>query len=806
MCANRHFRVWYGFLAVAIGLAAVLGLSQVQAQGPTGNEGMGATVAPLGTAFTFQGYLTEDGAPANGTYDFRFTLYDSANGNRQVGTPITLEDVSVRKGVFTVMLDFGTGAFTGEERYLQVEVRPGASTGAYTRLSPRQRLTAAPYALFAHQVPWSGLIGVPAGFADGVDNDTTYSAGTGLTLSGTTFALNTGYTDGRYWKLGGNAGTDPATNFLGTMDNVTLTLRVNNTVALRLVPTTGTPNVIGGFSGNAVTPGVVGATIGGGGAADDGSGNPAPNRVTDDYGTVGGGWANQAGDDAGTTTDAGWATVGGGFRNTASGPYATVGGGESNTASGSRATVGGGDRNTASGALATVGGGALNTASGFRATVSGGESNTARRDFATVGGGLDNTASAGWATVGGGFRNTASGPYATVGGGLGNTASGGSATVGGGRDNTASGSRATVGGGGRNTASGFAATVPGGSENTAAGAYSFAAGRQARALHDGTFVWSDSSFTSFDSTAPDQFLIRASGGVGIGTNAPQNQLHVVEYISDVGTPQNHVVQIENTAATDNADVLALKIGYTGTPGAANNYITFFKGDNTSAGAIQGNGSGGVVLAGPGSDYAEWLPKVDPSETLEPGDIVGLFPDGVSKRTRGALRVLVVSTGAIVAGNDTMDEQARQKHALVAFIGQVWVKVRGPVQVGDYIVPSGKNDGTGIAVRPADLRPEHLSMLVGRVWEVETPADGKGLHRVRVAVGLPAVVDLGGLLRMKEQRIEALEQRIAALEARLAALEQGRTPTGRLSEVLPGLGLFALLAGLVLVGRRQEVGR
>ena len=68
--------------------------------------------------------------------------------------------------------------------------------------------------------------------------------------------------------------------------------------------------------------------------------------------------------------------------------------------------------------------------------------------------------------------------------------------------------------------------------------------------------------------------------------------------------------------------------------------------------------------------------------------------------------------------------------------QVWVRVRGPVQVEDYIVPSGKNDGTGIAVRPGDLTPQHLTMLVGRVWEVEAPADGKGLHQVRVAVGLP----------------------------------------------------------------------
>jgi hypothetical protein len=37
------------------------------------------------------------------------------------------------------------------------------------------------------------LSGVPAGFADGVDNDTTYTAGTGLTLSGGQFSLDVPY-------------------------------------------------------------------------------------------------------------------------------------------------------------------------------------------------------------------------------------------------------------------------------------------------------------------------------------------------------------------------------------------------------------------------------------------------------------------------------------------------------------------------------------------------------------------------------------------------------------------------------------
>jgi hypothetical protein len=64
--------------------------------------------------------------------------------------------------------------------------------------------------------------------------------------------------------------------------------------------------------------------------------------------------------------------------------------------------------------------------------------------------------------------------------------------------------------------------------NTAAGDYSFAAGRRAKANHSGTFVWGDDTDADFASTAQDQVLIRASGGVGIGTNAPEAPLHVLD--------------------------------------------------------------------------------------------------------------------------------------------------------------------------------------------------------------------------------------------------------------------------------------
>src|SRR5262249_1636314 len=105
-------------------------------------------------------------------------------------------------------------------------------------------------------------------------------------------------------------------------------------------------------------------------------------------------------------------------------------------------------------------------------------------------------------------------------------------TVGGGAGNTASGIYSIVVGGLNNTVGGQYATVTGGLNNTASGNYSVAAGQQAQANHIGSFVWNDSTkahdnTTFFASTGINQFLIHATGGVGINTNNPAgNALNV----------------------------------------------------------------------------------------------------------------------------------------------------------------------------------------------------------------------------------------------------------------------------------------
>jgi hypothetical protein len=601
---------------------------------------------------------------------------------------------------------------------------------------------------------------------------------------------------------------------------------------------------VGGGGYNVASAGF--ATIGGGGP-DDVITLGRANRVTDEFGTVGGGGNNQAGNNYGTTTDAKFATVGGGQGNTARADHATVGGGQGNTARADHATVGGGQGNIVRGDHATVGGGGYNVASaGFAtiggggpddestfargnrvtdefgtvgggistpvgdgpgntadarfATVGGGQGNTARADHATVGGGRGNSAGGDYATVGRGWDNHASGLYATlpgghgnaasksdatVGGGQGNRAGGEYATVGGGWDNLISADYATIGGGGNNAAIGAYATVPGGTHNTAGGPLSFAAGNHARAYHQGTFVWADSTDADFASTANNQFLIRASGGVGIGTNRPAvaGGLHVVRDIDAPASKQNHVAVIENLSAGTSPDVLALVVGTPSNPSGDVNFITFMAhGGGQALGAVQGNGKGGVFLKSPGSDYAEYFPKQNPEDALEPGETVGLRAGRVSRQTRDAERVLVVTTSPIVLGNQPLSAREGD-FARLALVGQVPVHVRRPVHAGDYLVASGDDDGNAVAVAPAALTLANVSGLVGRALEGSQSVHG---GTVQAEVGLPEEELLASLLRTRDHQLELQAAELTALKSELeetrALLEKVRVTLAAQSHV------------------------
>jgi len=149
--------------------------------------------------FSYQGELMNGDEPETGPCDFHFGLWDSFELGSQVGVTQTLGSVLLDNGRFTVQLNdshqFGIHPFDGAARYLAIEV-DCPSGGAFVPLSPRQPLTPAPYSHSsetAGSAPWGGITSMPDGFADGVDDDTLYDAGTGLELITGTFQLDASY-------------------------------------------------------------------------------------------------------------------------------------------------------------------------------------------------------------------------------------------------------------------------------------------------------------------------------------------------------------------------------------------------------------------------------------------------------------------------------------------------------------------------------------------------------------------------------------------------------------------------------------
>ncbi|MHC4460715.1 MAG: tail fiber domain-containing protein [Planctomycetota bacterium] len=116
--------------------------------------------APMGTAFTYQSRLIDANAPAEGLYDFQLKLYDNPADGNQFGSTIDINDLDVIEGFFTVYLDFGPDIFTGSARWLETTVAQSDGSDPCT-LTPRVELTPTPYAIYAQEaadlaLPYSG--------------------------------------------------------------------------------------------------------------------------------------------------------------------------------------------------------------------------------------------------------------------------------------------------------------------------------------------------------------------------------------------------------------------------------------------------------------------------------------------------------------------------------------------------------------------------------------------------------------------------------------------------------------------------
>jgi hypothetical protein len=140
-----------------------------------------------GGAFTYQGHLTDNGSPANGSYDLRFGLYGQPSGGFPLVGFVTNSAVQVTNGLLTVSIDFGVGAFDGGPRWLELGVRAHGGEADYFVLSPRQWLSPTPYAITAGQIigplPGAGLSGTYSN-AVALSNPSNTFSGNGAELTG----------------------------------------------------------------------------------------------------------------------------------------------------------------------------------------------------------------------------------------------------------------------------------------------------------------------------------------------------------------------------------------------------------------------------------------------------------------------------------------------------------------------------------------------------------------------------------------------------------------------------------------------
>src|SRR5436190_9004589 len=200
---DSNFGLWiaFGFRISIFGFLAVL-----------------STLCPStfaqGTAFTYQGVLADQNGLVSGTNDLTFTLFTTPSGAITVGTSNVLNDLVTTNGLFTVTLDYGTGIFDGNARWLQIAVRPGVSTGPYTNVNPRQRITPTPYAIFAGNssnlsatLPSGALSGVYSNaltLTNANNNFRGKFTGNGSGLTNVDAATLSGLPPSAFWQIGGN--------------------------------------------------------------------------------------------------------------------------------------------------------------------------------------------------------------------------------------------------------------------------------------------------------------------------------------------------------------------------------------------------------------------------------------------------------------------------------------------------------------------------------------------------------------------------------------------------------------------------
>ncbi|HFC29645.1 MAG TPA: hypothetical protein ENJ44_01240, partial [Oceanospirillales bacterium] len=387
----------------------------------------------------------------------------------------------------------------------------------------------------------------------------------------------------------------------------------------------------------------------------------------------------------------------------------------------------------------------------------------------TISGGFDNTFAPNgsidyFSVIAGGARNSLDGIASTISGGTDNSITASYATIAGGDNNTVSGLYSSVPGGFSNIASGNYAIVAGGFRNKASGKYSFAAGFNAKSLNDGAFVWSDQSNPlDFESTRDNQFKIRAHGGAYFEVDG--SGLYPAGFQIEQKSSNGVGLYIKQTSSDAN---LVLTNNGTG------DFIKNFSSSGNLRFRVSnvGNVTADGTITGGGADFAEYFPTVE--KDLQKAEVVALKSGKLSRNTNKAERLFVISTKPAFIGNKTHNDSSLQ--ALVALTGQVPVKVKGKVRVGDWLMATGDNDGQARAIKSSELNHIDYCQIIGQA--LENDKQGK----VLALVGMPA----NDLIAHQQKIINKQQAQIAKInqqqEVILAQLKQTESLKQELAEI------------------------
>lgn len=262
-----------------------------------------------------------------------------------------------------------------------------------------------------------------------------------------------------------------------------------------------------------------------------------------------------------------------------------------------------------------------------------------------------------------------------------------------------------------------------------------------------------------------------NGYVGIGTATPQRPLDVNGFIRSQAveiTGGSDIAEPYDVLATDCVSPVAGMVVSIDAVQLGKMRVSNGAYDRTVAGIISGaNGvNPGLTLTQQGSVADGAMPVANVGRVWCLCDA-----DANAPIVAGDLLTTSESVGhAMKVGNADYKPGAEERMEIVSFVGQVPVWVYGQVEIGDYIVASGHNDGTAIAIAIAadNITPEQSAMIVGRSWQA---SDDSSLKLINTIVGLPEAHNTtAAFARTVNDQVSSLQAENARLKERMSRLE------------------------------------